>query len=182
MATTVDNAKHQVTRFLESLGHDDLEVGLYNRQSKQMLLRQWDTVKIIANLNWLKHENANGRCIYIRPRAACPIILVDDLDIESVARLVHDAALPPVIVNTSPRNYQCWVHLTQPITNQTELTMISRRLAHRYCGDPNAASWHQFGRLPGFTNRKPQHRDTSGRHPYVSVCHLAVVGRGAMSG
>ena len=30
-----------------------------------------------------------------------------------------------------------------------------------------AANWRQFGRLAGFTNKKPQYRQPSGRYPFV---------------
>ena len=40
-------------------------------------------------------------------------------------------------------------------------------LAERYGGDPHAADWRHYGRLAGFTNRKPAHTRPDGRQPYV---------------
>lgn len=37
----------------------------------------------------------------------------------------------------------------------------------RYQGDPSAADWRRFGRLPGFTNCKPKYRKPDGRFPFV---------------
>jgi hypothetical protein len=35
--------------------------------------------------------------------------------------------------------------------------------------DPGAADWRHFGRLAGFTNRKPKHERTDGLYPYVQI-------------
>jgi len=42
-------------------------------------------------------------------------------------------------------------------------TAAARELAERYGGDPHAADWCHYGRLVGFTNRKPEHTRADGR-------------------
>ena len=46
-------------------------------------------------------------------------------------------------------------------------TFIAQELARRYQADPSAADWRRFGRLPGFTNCKPKHRQANGLFPFV---------------
>ena len=42
-------------------------------------------------------------------------------------------------------------------------------MAARYGGDPNSIDWRHFGRLAGFTNRKPQYVDKAERYPFVKI-------------
>ena len=42
-------------------------------------------------------------------------------------------------------------------------------MAARYGGDPNSIDWRHFGRLAGFTNRKPQYVDEAGRYPFTKI-------------
>ncbi|MFM7220266.1 MAG: DNA-primase RepB domain-containing protein, partial [Nodosilinea sp.] len=73
---------------------------------------------------------------------------------------------PAVVVETSPMNYQVWIRLSKdPIPNALA-TQSAKVLAEHYDGDPNSADWRHFGRLAGFTNRKPVHMRSSGS-PYV---------------
>ena len=39
-------------------------------------------------------------------------------------------------------------------------------MAARYGGGPKSIDWRHFGRLAGFTNRKPQYADKAGRYPF----------------
>jgi hypothetical protein len=54
----------------------------------------------------------------------------------------------------------------QPIASE-QATMVAKILAERYGGDPASADWRHFGRLAGFTNRKPKHQRESGMQPFV---------------
>ena len=44
-----------------------------------------------------------------------------------------------------------------------------RRMAARYGGGPNSIDWRHFGRLAGFTNRKPLYVDKAGRYPFIRI-------------
>lgn len=44
-----------------------------------------------------------------------------------------------------------------------------KHLSELYGADPRAASPMQPGRLPGFTNRKPKHRQADGHFPFVRL-------------
>ena len=42
-------------------------------------------------------------------------------------------------------------------------------LVERYGADPSSADWRHYGRLGGFTNRKPEYRQVSSLFPFVKV-------------
>jgi hypothetical protein len=48
-------------------------------------------------------------------------------------------------------------------------TAVAREPAQRFSGDPGASDWRHFGRLAGFTNRKPAYLQPNGLYPFVTV-------------
>jgi hypothetical protein len=52
-------------------------------------------------------------------------------------------------------------------------TAAARALAREFGGDLGAADWRHFGRLAGFTNRKPKYRGADGLYPFVRVVEAA---------
>jgi hypothetical protein len=78
--------EHQVT----AMAADLFEIGLYNPDAgpteSAMIPRVWDAEAILKSLPWLRHQNRDGRNIYIRPKGEHHLSLVDDL--------TKDALLP----------------------------------------------------------------------------------------
>jgi hypothetical protein len=121
---------------------------------------------IMSRLPLLKAHNKRGAHIYIRPSGAHRFTVLDDLNQESIDRLIEDDFEPCAVVETSAGNFQAW--LKHDDIYPTDLsTFIAQTLADRYRGDPSAADWRRFGRLPGFTNCKPKYRNNNGLYPYV---------------
>ena len=56
----------------------------------------------------------------------------------------------------------------RPTTSSAE-RIAAQLLARRFHADSSAADWRRFGRLPGFTNRKPQHMLHDGLFPFVRL-------------
>ena len=48
-------------------------------------------------------------------------------------------------------------------------TLAAKTLAEQFGADRSAADWRRFGRAPGFTNRKPQHRNPQGLYPFAHL-------------
>jgi len=71
------------------------------------------------------------------------------------------------VIETSPGNYQAWLHHGTQLPRDVS-THAARQLAARFEGDVKAADWRHFGRLAGFTNRKPQH-ERNGQQPYCRL-------------
>ena len=121
---------------------------------------------VISRLPLLKAHNSRGAHIYIRPSGAHRFTVLDDLNQSSIDRLTADDFEPCAVVETSTGNFQAWLKHDDiyPIDLST---FVAQTLASKYQGDPSAADWRRFGRLPGFTNCKPKYRKDSGLYPYV---------------
>jgi hypothetical protein len=93
------------------------------------------------------------------------LTLLDDLDSQSLAKLVSDGLKPAAVIETSPGNFHAWLRhpaRLDPAVN----TRLSQTLAARYGSDPGSADWRHFGRLAGFTNRKSAYRSARGQFPF----------------
>src|SRR5713101_2428263 len=73
--------QHQVAAMDSEL----FEVGLYNPNAgageSVMIPRVWDAETIVKSVPWLRHQNCEGRNIYIRPKGEHDLSMVDDLTI-----------------------------------------------------------------------------------------------------
>lgn len=143
------------------------EVGV-RHPVRGMLNRQWNESEIIRGVSWLKYQNAQGCDIYVRPARAAPsrLVLIDDLNSGTLAQLQASQYAAAVTVQTSEDNYQAWVKLDADLPANVRRE-IARHLARVYGGDPNSADAVHYGRLAGFTNRKPEHINAAGRSPFV---------------
>ncbi|WP_213807727.1 RepB family DNA primase [Granulicella sp. dw_53] len=123
---------------------------------------------VLTRIPLLKYRNARGSHIYLRPSGEHRFTLLDDLDQDSLARLAADGFHPCAVVETSPGNFQAWLKHSTAFPKPLG-TFAAQTLAARYDADPSAADWRRFGRLPGFTNCKPQHRRPDGLFPFVRL-------------
>ena len=163
-----DRTLYAVTRQVKALAADLFEVGIRNQKTGEMMLREWGRTQFSQNnVNWLKRQNANNEDIYIRPKRTeqgC-LVLVDDLEGMDVEQMREDGIQPAAVVETSPKNLQVWIKLNLDTDYRTR-TEIARFIAEDYQGDKNSADAHHFGRLAGFTNRKPEYVGSKG-FPFV---------------
>jgi hypothetical protein len=129
---------------------------------------------VLKSVAFLKKANFDGADIYIRPAESEGLILVDDLGLGTLARMDDEGCNPAAVTQTSPQNYQAWVRVSREQLDTKLATQVAKLLAERYGGDANSADWRHYGRLAGFTNRKPiYHR------PYVLAerCNGTIVQR-----
>src|SRR5262249_1084853 len=94
--------------------------------------------------------------------------LIDDLDAPAILELKHWGFSPTVVIETSVGNFQAWLKHGR-VLSRTLSTQAAKELARRFGGDPSSADWRHFGRLPGFTNQKPQRRLANGLAPFVRL-------------
>ena len=162
-----DRTRAAVSRQLKGMGASLYEVGIRHAE-RGMLNREWSEADIMKSLDWLKRENFKGCDIYVRPARSAPsrLILVDDLSMGTLARLQAGPYPAAVTVQTSPGNYQAWIKLDDDMPADVRRE-VARHRAREYGGDPNSADSAHYGRLAGFTNRKPEHIDAAGRSPFV---------------
>lgn len=159
-----------VEKQVRAMGGDVFEVGLFkpsaNGKEAAMLPRTWDVETLLRSIPWLKHQNRDGRNIYIRPRGEHNLSLVDDLSVDSVRQMKTAGFAPALVVQTSPGNFQVWLKHPAPLTKELS-TAVARELADNFGGDRGAADWRHFGRLAGFTNRKEKYKSANGLYPFV---------------
>lgn len=133
---------------------DIFEIGLFKPDAAGneavMLPRVWDADTLLRSVAWLRHQNRDGRNIYIRPRGEHNLSLVDDLSREAVLAMKRAGFAPAAVIETSPGNFQAWVKHPEQLNKELG-TAAARKLAERFGGDPGAADWRHFGRLGGFT-------------------------------
>ena len=134
-----------------------------------MLLREaWTVRQIEEAIQRLRRENARGAHIFVRPHGTHALSLVDDLSIGTIARMTDAGFLPALVVETSRQNFQVWLNHGQ-ILDRDMSSSAAKELAKRFGGDLSSADWRHFGRLAGFTNRKPERLLQNGLAPYVHL-------------
>ncbi len=162
-----------VQQQIVAMGSELLEVGLYDPDAGEshpvMIPRVWDAGTISKSVPWLRHQNREGRNIYVRPKGQHDLSMVDDLTADAISAMKQTGFNPAVIVETSPGNCQAWLKHSESLTKELS-TATARALAEKFGGDRGAADWRHFGRLAGFTNRKVKYLDSStGLYPYVRL-------------
>lgn len=158
-----------VEQQIAAMGCERFEIGVREPLLARMILRQWSPEELLTNLPWLKHENANGSDIYIVPDEPSALVLLDDLTLGKVQELEGEGLTPCCVTETSPMNYQAWLKLADHPLDPKVLTIAAKYLAENFDGDPASATWKHFGRLAGFTNRKPKHVNEDGFSPFVRL-------------
>ena len=180
MTTPQDKTLQAVTRQLAAMGCPTFEVGIRDRATGRTMIRPWTIEEVKKALPWLRRENARDADIYIRPQGSVGLVLVDDLLLGTLDRMKAEGFAPALITRTSSDNYQAWIRLSKDPLPPMVATAAARLLAARFGGDPNSADWRHFGRLAGYTNRKPERVDDMGRHPFVLLWEA--LGRSAPGG
>ncbi|MGA3261447.1 MAG: RepB family DNA primase [Bryobacteraceae bacterium] len=162
-----------VQQQVAAMGSELFEVGLYKPDAGAgesiMITRVWDAGTIVKSVPWLRHQNREGRNIYVRAKGEHDLSMVDDLTKDAVSAMKQAGFNPAVIVETSPGNYQAWLKHSERLSREVS-TATARALAERFGGDRGAADWRHFGRLAGLTNRKAKYLDAStGLYPFVRL-------------
>jgi hypothetical protein len=139
------------------------------KRNDEMILREAQgSVQIETAIKWLRHQNAKGAHIYIRPAGNHGLSLIDDLSDEALKRMTAEGFEPAVVVETSPGNFQAWINHGQ-ILEAAMSTRAAKQLAQYFAGDLSSADWRHFGRLAGFTNPKPERQLPSGMRPFARL-------------
>jgi hypothetical protein len=167
---TTEAARTQIA----AMGADVFEFGLFKPEPDEpngeppMLPRTWDVPGLMRSIPWLRLQNSQGRNIYVRPQGEHSLSLVDDLTRDAVEQMKRAGFQPAAVVETSPGNYQAWLKHPERLPKDLG-TAVARALARQFGGDMGAADWRHFGRLAGFTNRKPKYQGPDGLFPFVRV-------------
>jgi hypothetical protein len=166
-----DKTTAAVSRQIAAMAAEVYEVGVFDARAEQskMLLRVWDVNSLQRSIPWLRHENRDGRNIYVRPGGEHNLSLVDDLKREQIEAMKAGGYQPALVVETSPGNFQAWLKHPETLSREASTT-AARLLAEKFDGDKGSADWRHFGRLSGFTNRKPKYEDpATGLYPFCKL-------------
>jgi len=162
----MDRTRNAVERMLAALDVPAYDLGVRSERGMLPGLANHPAQTVLARIPLLKAHNARSAHIYIRPVGEHRFTVLDDLSAEAVQRLAADGYEPCAVVETSSGNFQAWLKHSA-LYPAALSTFVAQTLARRYGADPNAADWRRFGRLPGFTNCKPNYRQENGLFPYV---------------
>src|ERR1700730_11837424 len=164
----MDKTESTVRNILTAVEAPLYDIGVLSDRGMLPGLDSIPAVAVLDRLSLLKHRNARGSHIYIRPSGEHRFTVLDDLNQTTLDRLVADGFHPCAVVETSAGNFQAW--LKHPaVLPKLIATFAAQTLAGRYDADPSAADWRRFGRLPGFTNCKPKYRKPDGLFPFVRL-------------
>jgi hypothetical protein len=160
--------RSQVRRQLAAMASDYLDIGILRPNGRMLLREAWTVRQIEEAIQRLRRENVRGAHIFVRPHGVHALSLVDDLNIGTIARMTDAGFQPALIVETSPQNFQVWLNHGQTLDRDMS-SRAAKELAKRFDGDLSSADWRHFGRLAGFTNRKPERLLTNGLAPFVRL-------------
>ena len=169
-----------IRRHLTAMPHDLYLIRLIHNQTRRPLpgRRPWSATQLLtpATVAFLRAHNREGYDIYIRPdswdqNAGYVLVDLDGAAIDVLYRMRRNGHDPCLVVQTSPGHLQAWIQVRRGALEPCLATAVARLLACQYGADPASADWRHLGRLAGFTNRKPSHRDRFGRPPWVRIVH-----------
>src|SRR3974390_534465 len=124
-----------VDQQIGAMGVHIFEVGLFKPgATPEMVSRVWDRETLLRSVPWLRHENAHGRNIYVRPQGEHALSLVDDLTTTDISGMKSTGFEPALVVETSPGNFQVWLNHGQVLTRRLS-TAVARTLAKDFGGD-----------------------------------------------
>jgi RepB DNA-primase from phage plasmid len=158
----------QVRRQLAAMACDYFEVGILRKDGRMLLREPWTATQIERAIHSLRRANARGAHIFVRPHGAHALSLIDDLGVDAIAQMTGAGFQPAVVVETSPQNFQAWLKHERTLDHNMG-TLAAKELAKRFGGDLSSADWRHFGRLAGFTNRKPERLLPNGLAPFVRL-------------
>ena len=163
----MDKTEHTIRQLLAALPAPGYDIGVLSDKGMYRV-EAAPASRVLRMLPFLKHRNAHGAHIYLRPTGESCYTLLDDLTAATLPRLAAEGYAPAALVETSPGSFQAWLRHTQPLHKELG-TFAAKILAEQFGGDRSAADWRRFGRAPGFTNRKPRHRNPQGLYPFARL-------------
>jgi RepB DNA-primase N-terminal domain/RepB DNA-primase C-terminal helical domain len=141
-------------------------------------VRRWTASQLLdpTTVRFLRIRNREGFDIYFRPYAGADNAGYILLDLDRPAPGIRSSLRaqghePSVVVQTSPGRLQAWIRVSREPLPLSLATLIARRLARIYAADLASAEGRHLGRLAGFTNRKPQRRQSDGLPPWVKLTY-----------
>jgi hypothetical protein len=143
----MDRAESTVRNMLTAIEAPLYDIGVLSDRGMLPGLDAIPAAAVLDRLALLKHRNARGAHVYIRPSSEHRFTVLDDLNEAPLRRLSDDGFNPCAVVETSAGNFQAW--LKHPAVFPKLIgTFAAQTLASRYEADLSAADWRRFGQTP----------------------------------
>lgn len=177
-----DRGSKNMMKMIKGFRVDELEVRIVDngldadaRKAPIKRIFQVDDLIKPKAIGWLKGLNARGQDIYVRPAhpEKSGLVLVDDLSLGQVAALEALGLQPAILNETSDQNYQAWIRVNNSGFSREEHAEITQLIHEKIGGDTGSRDQEHFGRLAGFTNRKPSRTLDDAKSPYVLLKRYA---------
>ena len=163
----MDRTEAAMRKLLDALPSPGYDLGILTAERMQRF-EALPAGAVYRMVLYLKYRNAQGAHIFLRPTGESAYTLLDDLNEATLTRLCAEGFAPAAVIETSPGNYQAWLRHSQPLPKELG-SIAAKMLAERFGADRSAADWRRFSRMPGFTNRKPQHRNDKNLYPFARL-------------
>ncbi|MBV8360838.1 MAG: hypothetical protein JO189_23325 [Deltaproteobacteria bacterium] len=118
---------------LRAMGCERFDLGIKRNGGGMLLRKGQNAIEIEEAVKWLRHENAKGAHIYVRPAGLHALNLIDDLSVAAIERMKAEGFEPAVAVETSPDNFQAWLNHGQ-VLDTAASTRAAKALAERFGG------------------------------------------------
>ena len=142
----MDRTEQTIRQLLAALPAPGYDIGVLS-DAGMYRVEAAPASRVLRMLPFLKHRNAQGAHIYLRPTGESCYTLLDDLTAATLPRLTAEGYAPAAVVETSPGSFQAWLRHTQPFPNELG-TLAAKTLAEQFGADRSAADWRRFGRGP----------------------------------
>ncbi len=110
----MDRTEHTIRQLLAALPASGYDIGVLTDKGMYRV-EAAPASRVLRMLPFLKHRNAHGAHIYLRPTGESCYTLLDDLTAATLARLTIEGYAPAAVVETSPGSFQAWLRHTQPL-------------------------------------------------------------------
>lgn len=161
------------SRFFDAVSCGAYDLGVFPRvdadgeeepKNREFLSVQAEKIMSPAWQHQIRKANQDeNAAVFIRPARAARhgYVFLDDFDAVMLEQMQADGRVFAAIVESSPKNFQGWIDVGRAL-DETERKVLQRRLQRQYDLDAGSVSGGHYGRLPGFTNRKPAYLHAGG--------------------
>lgn len=147
------------------------QVLILDKKSKNDQSFGWTPDKVIENMSKITYFEDKGEHVYFTPLSEQKHhFFVDDLDNNSLDRLIHDGLNPSCLIESSPNNFQAIYTLPKlgTVNDKNIINDIAAGMNIRY-GDIGFCGAIHPHRAPGFYNTKKKYLDKYGQMPIVQL-------------
>lgn len=160
-----DRSAIAAQRQMTAMGCQRFVVTLIDAKLGKQEERDWDQHKVMQNIGWLKHMNARGYDVWIRPSGEHNLIVLGGLNAAQLQALKDKDYAPAVVIETGTGQYQAWLKLSHmPLADKLR-SQVKQEVLKDFERAGIKVTDRVDGRLAGFTNQQVQL--SGGRHPFA---------------